>query len=390
MVRELNQLTDAVDTAQTDSIGGVLDDPPSDPFFSLQYGLHNTGAPIQGQPGLPNADISALKAWIGAPDGRQIVIAILDTGVSYSHPDVAPKLVPGWNCTGIGAPDDADDSWYFSHGTACAGVAAAIGDNGIGVAGVCWGARIMPVKVANAFGSSSETQAGNGMIWAADHAANVASMSLGFSDGIAFFHDSVRYAYRKGLVVVAASGNSPGAPIAFPARWPEVIAVGATNNRDELAQFTSTGPQMSVSAPGVDIYTTWDTTAEPDSYHYETGTSMSGPFVAGLACLLLSANPSLTNDQIRFVIEVTADDKGDPGWDPGFGWGRVNARAALDAIGGPSRCRADWNHDGAVTSQDLFQFLQDFFAGDADYNGQDGTTSQDLFDFLGDFFAGCG
>jgi hypothetical protein len=380
----------AVESVELDCIGSILSipPPPDDPDFPLQWGLLNTGAPVQGQNGTPGADTSAVPAWQNSQGCPSNIIAILDTGVSQSHPDVAPKLVPGINTSG-GDPADTDDSLFVSHGTACAGIAAAVGNDGVGIAGMDWNARIMPVKVANLYGYSSESQCAAGLIFAADHGADVASISLGFSEGSDFFHSAVQYAHAAGLFICAAAGNTPGVPIYFPARWPEVVAVGATDNNDELAIFETTGPEMCVCAPGVDVLTCWDTSLNPNSWQYETGTSMACPLVAGLASLLWSVNPALTNDQIRFILELTADDRGPPGWDPGYGYGRINAARAVHLATGGGNCGADWNHDDQVTSQDVFDFIHDYFNGNADFNNDGVTTSDDFFLFITVYFSGC-
>lgn len=391
IVTDLARLS-CIETVELDTVGVIqmTPPPPNDPNFPLQWGLQNTGAPVQGRNGTPGADTSAIPAWHRNEGGAGNIIAIIDTGVSRTHPDVASKLVPGINMSG-GDPDDTRDSTYISHGTACAGIAAAIGDDGFGIAGMDWNARIMPVKVANFYGYSTETQCAAGLIFAADHGAKIASISLGFSEGSFFFHSAVQYAHLRGVVICAAAGNTPGVPIYYPARWPEVIAVSATNNNDELAGFCTTGPEMCVAAPGVDVLTTWDTLLEPNTWEYETGTSMAAPLVAGLAGLILSVNPSLTPDQVKLIIEASADDRGPPGWDPGFGFGRVNAARALQlaADGGGGGCRADWNRDGIVSSQDVFDFFSDYFAGVADFNHDGSTGSEDFFGFIIAYFVGC-
>ncbi len=355
-----------IERAELDGVGGMLQTIPNDPSFGEQWGLNNTGQTVHGDPGTADADIDAPEAWDLETGGDDVIIAIIDSGVSYSHPDLAAKLVPGWNVQA--GNDDADDSWYISHGTHCAGIAAAIGDNNEGICGVSWGARIMPVKVLNTFGNGTETDCGNGVIWAADHGAKVGSMSLGFTQGSSFFHDAIIYGHDAGMVLCVATGNTPGVPIFYPARWPETIAVGATDNDDVLADFTTTGPEMSVVAPGVEIYSCWDTATKPNTYVYDGGTSMACPHVSGLAALIFSANPDLTNDQVRYLIESTADDLGTPGWDEEYGWGRINAFAAVSAAIQP-HVDGDIDGDGDVDLQDLSLLLASYgsCAGDVNY-----------------------
>ena len=355
LAAELSTFAGYIELAELDGIGGILQTFPNDTHFGEQYGLHNTGQNINGQVGTPDADIDAPEAWDLHTGTDEIIVAIIDSGVSNSHPDLAGKLIPGWNT--YDNNNNTDDSWLISHGTHCAGIAAAISNNNQGVAGVSWGALIMPIKVLNFLGSGSETQCADGVIWAADHGAHVGSMSLGYPEGISYFENAINYAHAQGMVLVAATGNTPGAPIFPPARWDNVIAVGATDNRDSLASFTTTGPEMSVTAPGVDVYSCWDVLFSANTYTLMSGTSMACPHTAGLACLTWSANLSLTNDEVRGIIESTADDKGAPGWDPSFGYGRINAHAAVEAAMSPQFEPGDLNCDGAINAFDIDPFV---------------------------------
>jgi subtilisin family serine protease len=390
LAAELGALDGVIESAELDWIGGVLGNVPDDPLLGQQFAVRNLGQRIEGVVGVRDADVDAPDAWsisVGAPD---VVLTILDTGVSHSHPELAPKLLPGYNFT-EGDPHNADDNNILSHGTHTAGIAAAIANNGFGIAGLAWDAPILPVRIATAQGISTESWCAAGILWAAEHGARVASMSLGFPTGSSFFADAVAYAYDLGLFMCASSGNTPGAPIHFPARFPQVVAVGATDNRDRPAAFTSGGPEMAVAAPGVDVLSTWDTFNNPNGYRYETGTSMACPHVAGLACLILSVAPQLSNDQVRLVLTVTADDVGPPGWDSLTGYGRINAGAALRLLRGVNRprCRADWNEDGILDSSDLFEFITDYIGGRVDLDGDGVTDSDDFFAFIELFLGGC-
>lgn len=381
--------TDLFELVEFDGLGSSMGvEAPNDPHFALQYGLSNSGAAMGGIPGVPHADIHALEAW-GLAGGAVITIAVLDTGVSQSHPDLAAKLVPGRNFVGSD-PDATDDSTFVPHGTACAGIAAASANDGVGISGVSWTGRIMPVRIADQWGNSSELACANGIIWAVDHGARVISISLGYTTGTSYLRSAVTYASASGAVIVAAAGNTPTAPVYFPARLPEVIAVTATDNRDALATFSTTGPEVDVAAPGVMIFTTTDSSSLPNGYRFETGTSMAAPFVSGIAALLLETAPWLSSSEVRRIIRDTADDRGPAGWDPGYGAGRVNAAMALASLAGEDQvCAADWDGDGLVTSADLFAFLTDYFAGHADVNGDGRTSSADLLEFVNRFMAGC-
>lgn len=391
LLLELRDLSPLVETAEGDGIGSILDVPnANDPLLAQQYALRNVGQVIEGERGAVGADSRSIDGWAVSTGSGDVVLAIIDTGVSRSHPDLAGKLLAGQNFVGAEQNDNTDDSWFISHGTACAGIAAAGSNNGIGITGVTWGTMVLPVKVANVYGFSSETICGNGLIWASDHGAKVASISLGFMDGSSFLATAVAYAHARDVVICASSGNTPGHTVFYPGRFPDVIAVSATNNRDELATFSTTGPEVFICAPGQDVLTTWDTADNPNTYTWETGTSMSCPLVAGVACLIRAANPSLSADQVRFILQLGADDLGEAGFDPLYGWGRVNALHSLQAATDTFRsCHADWNRDGRISSQDAFDFLSQYLADNADFNGDGITSSDDFFQFLSAFFSGC-
>lgn len=356
LVRSLNQFA-AIETAELDGIGGTLQTIPSDPDFPIQYGLNNTGQDVNGTSGTPNADINAPEAWNIHTGTDNIIIAVIDTGISLSHPDLAGKVVDGRNFNG-GPVDDYDDSRFFSHGTHCAGIATALGDNAMGIAGVSWGAKLLSVKTLDTLGIGTESATAEGVVWAADRGAHIASMSLGFLEGNQLLEDAMNYAHAQGMLLVSAAGNIPTDPIYAPAKYDVVIAVGATDNNDQLADFTTTGPEMDLAAPGVDVWSCTDSIflGDIDSYDFESGTSMACPHVAGAAALIWSYEPTLTNTQLRALIEQHAHDLGDPGWDPQFGHGRLDVFASLRAIA-IINCPGDIVTDGAVNSADLSVLL---------------------------------
>ena len=378
----------AIERAELNGLGGILSTFPNDPSFNFQYALHNTGQTINGQAGVADADIDAPEAWDYTVGSASVVVAVIDTGVSFSHPDITPNRVPGWDV--LDNNSSADDSWLISHGTHCAGIIGARGNNGIGVSGVNWIVSIMPVRVLNDFGAGTEAQVAAGIIWAADNGAHVASLSLGFPGRSSVVDNAVAYAHNSGVLVVAASGNTAGGTIGSPAAAPEAMAVGATDNRDLIASFTTTGPEMSVTAPGVDVYSTWDTLFNPNTYSYLSGTSMACPHVSGLAALVLSANPALSNVEVRQIIESTADDKGTPGWDEIYGYGRINAHAAVLAALTPP-CPADFNADTVVNTLDVLAFLNAYTAGEpeADFNADTVINTLDVLAYLNAYTAGC-
>jgi len=380
---------------------------PNDPLFGQQYALLNLGQTVDGQPGLPGADIQATHAWDLPADGAGVIIAVLDSGISESHPDLADRLLPGWNF--VGNNDKTDDD-YSSHGTHCAGIAAASTHNGIGIAGVAGAASILPVKVLSKYGFGTELLCGAGLVWAADSGARVASVSIGFDpapggDEDSFLRAAVNYATTVGTLVVASAGNTPAQPVVAPARYPNAMAVGATDNRDTLWPSSATGPEISVVAPGVGVISTWDSKHfgnGENTYDHATGTSQACPHVAGLAALIFSVDPTLNPWQVRTIIESTSDDLGAPGRDDQHGHGRINAgravRAAMgrspnDAIGGHAwSCVADFNRDGTIDTRDFVAFLNAWASQDesADIAPPFGVVdSRDFIEYLNRFAAGC-
>lgn len=343
--------------------------PPNDDLFPLQYALENRGQEIWGTPGIAHADINAVRAWTITRGSSDVVIAVLDSGVSQSHPDLAGQLVAGRNFTSAD-PDDTDDA-FVSHGTHIAGVIGALTNNHMGVAGLAPLCRIMPIRVIDRFGFTFEEWVANGIIYAADHGATVLNISIGFPSTTNLLRSAVTYAHAQGVVICASSGNIATDPIGFPARLPETIAVGATNNRDEVTGFTSPGPQMTIAAPGRDIYSTWDTNSLPNTYIRKSGTSFAVPYVVGAAALIRSVRPDLSPEQVRHALVETATDVGEPGWDQFSGSGRLNAHQALLkalSIVPAERepwCRADLNGDFILDFTDIQIFLEAFSQQDA-------------------------
>jgi thermitase len=274
--------------------------------------------------------IQAPQAWDQSTGSANIVIAILDSGVDGTHPDLASKMVPGWNWY----DNNSNSSDVYGHGTAVAGQAAAVSNNGIGVAAPAWGCPIMPVRVTDTNGYTSSYMMSQGLTWAADHGAKVANISFGMSSDQTVSNAAV-YFQSKGGVVTMAAGNlstfdsSPDNPY--------ILRVSATDMNDVLASFSNTGNNIDLCAPGVNIYTT----AKGGGYSIGTGTSASAPIVAAVAALVMSVNPSLTSGQIQTLLEDTADDLGAVGWDSSYGHGRVNAYKALVAAAGGVLTNAD-------------------------------------------------
>lgn len=312
---------------------------PSDPYFNWQTSLKQAD----------DHDIDAPEAWTLHTGGPEVVIAVIDTGVDLDHPDLIDKITAGseagYNFINPSSPPDDDNG----HGTHVAGIAAASSNNNRGVAGVSWGARIMPLKVLNSAGSGDTYNVAVAIRYAADHGADIINMSLGGGCGVSGWpdvEDALRYAFGKGLIIVAASGNTSSAEVYCPAAMDEVVAVGATDTSDIRASFSNYGSELDVMAPGTSVISTIR-----GGYGYMSGTSMSTPHVTGVAALMRSFGPGLTNLQVMDFIESTADDLGAMGWDQYYGYGRVNARHALDMVAlHPAQTPNTFLFQGDVTS----------------------------------------
>lgn len=322
------QASPDLELAFADTIGGIAL-VPNDPGFSLLYAMDNQG---QTAGGTTDADIDAVEAWsIHTGDAGTVTIAILDSGVS-PHDDFGARLIAGRNTADPGNPTLTTDA--CPHGTHVAGTAAATGDNGIGVAGVTWGADIMPVRVLTGC-TGGISDLASGIIWAAENGADIINMSLQYYNlsppEASNLQNAVNYAHGLGAVLVAAAGNNNiggVGVVAFPARLNNVIGVSATDSSDTFAVFSNFGDQIDVCAPGKDIWSTWT----GNNYAFQFGTSMASPLVAGVAALLRSYEPSLTNLQIGEIIRLSTDDRGPAGWDNHYGSGRLNAWSALDSV----------------------------------------------------------
>jgi len=340
---------------------------PNDANFSSQWHLHNTGQVFltnwtgNNYSGIPDADIDAPEAWdieTGSPD---VVIAIIDSGIDYAHPDLAAKI---WNNTdeipGNGIDDDNNryiddvkgwDFWYedndpkdgLGHGTMCAGVTGAISNNGIWGAGVAWNCKIMPVQVFNETGWGWQLTAALGIYYAADNGADICSMSFAF-DPYSTLMYAVDYAYSKGVFLCAAAGNSNSAAKLYPAAYDNVTAVAATNQNDSRCTpedwgsgyGSNYGEWVDIAAPGNIIYSTMPTYhvtfndyGAYQNFDWGCGTSYATPMVAGVAALLLSVNPSLTPDEIKAILCWNVDPYNSTEY---IGTGRLNAQKALAAL----------------------------------------------------------
>ncbi|MGW7201782.1 type VII secretion-associated serine protease mycosin, partial [Streptomyces chryseus] len=291
------------------------------------------------------------EAW-RTTKGEGVTVAVLDTGVDGSHPDLEGRVLEGKDLIGFGA-GKGDRAWA-RHGTAMAGIIAGHGSGpgrSDGVVGIAPEAKILPVRVILEGGDPARKRArstrGNalaqGIRWAADHGADVINLSLGDDSKSAHPEPAedaaVQYALAKGAVVVASAGNSgeEGDHISYPAAYPGVIAVAAVDSSGTHASFSTSRWYATVSAPGVDVII-----ADPDRRYYEGwGTSAASAFVSGAAALIRSAHPDLTPAQVKKLLADTARNAPEGGRDDARGYGFVDPAAALEAAGRlrPARLR---------------------------------------------------
>lgn len=291
---------------------------PNDPYWHLQWGPEKIGADC---------------AWNTTVGDSSVLVAVVDTGIDYTHPDIAANYVAlGYDW----ANDDPYPIDDFGHGTHCAGIIAAVLNNGLGIAGIA-NVSIMAEKVLDEWGDGYADWVANGIINAADSGADVISMSIGSYGWGELLRTAVNYAYDSGVLMVAAAGNEETNMKLYPAGYDEVVAVSATDQYDNTAWWSNWGDWIELAAPGVDIYSTMPTyyvtmndIGYSQNYDYASGTSMACPHVAGVAALAWSQYPNRTRDWMRRWLQLKADDLGAEGFDIYFGHGRVNARRAVE------------------------------------------------------------
>ncbi len=303
---------------------------PSDPFFFDQWGLKSIGVPT---------------AWDVTLGDKSVIVAVVDTGVWWTQPDIQANM---WTNSADGThgydfvdgdtnPMDIDPSGTY-HGTGVAGVIGAITDNTVEIAGTAQ-VSIMAVRALGSNGQGSSTDTAQAIIWAADHGAKVINLSLGTNETPPVepseIHLAIDHAWSKGALIVAAAGNAGVGTLDYPARLPEVVSVAAIDESGRRASFSNYGPGLDLSAPGSRIVTLSGGNNQPNNVHYLQGTSFSAPFVSGIAGLLLSAEPGLTNVQLWNILNMTAVQPVGSGYNTNYGWGVVNARNAIAALNQP-------------------------------------------------------
>lgn len=297
---------------------------PNDPSYNRQSYLGKIGAP---------------KAWDKTKGNSNVIIAVLDTGVESSHEDVGGKLIPGCNVLSTFTENScgANTEDVHGHGTGVAGTAAALTNNRVGAAGVCWNCKVLPVKVLGDSGSGTVGDMIEGILFARNYAIQnpskrvIINLSLGrecnSSGPGKAEQDAINLAWDSGLLIVAASGNSGNGLRQCPASADNVMAVSATTSSDTRASFSSYGSFVDIAAPGVGIYNAIGTADTPGSFYTSwTGTSFSSPVVSGVAGLVWSADVSLTNEEVEDVLKDTAVTLVPSSH---FGAGRVNADLAV-------------------------------------------------------------
>ncbi len=296
-----------------------VDSIPDDPYWDIQWG--------------PKA-IQADYAWNTTIGSDDLLVAVIDTGVDYTHPDLAANYVAlGYDFVN----NDTDPIDDFGHGTHCAGTIAATTNNTLGIAGVAQ-VKIMAEKGLDVSGQGYNSNLAKCIIHAVDAGADILSNSWGGGSDDSVLRDAIAYAVAHGVLVVVAAGNEASDALTYPASYENVIAVTATNNLDQPTSFTNYGNWVDVAAPGWRIYSTMPTYEVTlntlynytMNYSYMNGTSMACPHAAGVAALIWSQYPDMTANLVRYQLERTSDDLGEPGFDIWYGNGRINAKNAVE------------------------------------------------------------
>ena len=309
----------------------------NDPLFSIQWPLNNTGQiyPESGKynlpPGTPDCDIDAPEAWNIETGNSDVIVAVIDTGVDYTHRDLVQNMwVNQAELNGSNGVDDdgngyIDDIYGYDfvnddgnpkddhgHGTHCSGIIAAATDNGFDIAGVCWQAKIMGLKTLGIDGGGETSDAVTAFYYAVNNGADVLSNSWGGHSHNQTMQDVIDYAYSQGVVVIASAGNDDDTFPNYPAYYEHVISVAATDSDDNRAPFSTYGSWVDIAAPGVDVLSLRaDRTSMGTTYNAYTtiasGTSMACPHVSGASALLLSVDPNISVDEVEDALEAGTD-----------------------------------------------------------------------------------
>lgn len=306
---------------------------PNDPRFGELWGLNNTGQ----TGGTPDADIDAPEGWdnlgLGTfPATGGAKVGIVDTGILRNHQEFAGRISDcgGVNNFGINLvvviigsdPRIVDNKCHDDngHGTHVAGTIGATANNGVGVAGVAFNSPLAICKALSSSGSGTLVMVANCINWVNQRGADIISMSLGATSGAATLQAAVRNATNNGSLLVAAAGNSGNSSVSYPAGYPEVVSVAATNHNDQRASFSQFNADVEVAAPGVDVLSTFN----DGGYRTGSGTSMATPHASGVAAQIAATNRAGGPAAWRAELDNAVDDLGPAGRDPQFGFGRVN------------------------------------------------------------------
>jgi thermitase len=308
--------TGKVSFAERDGTASTTDITPNDPYYPT--GQHALSGGEWG-----DAKTQAPAAWGITTGSANVTVAVLDSGVASTQPDLSSVLVPGWNVL-TGTTDTSDT---YGHGTSVAGVAVATSNNTQGVAAYCWQCSLMPVKVSTG-STANYSDIAKGITWAVDHGADVLNISIAGTTASSTLTSAVSYATSHGVVVVAAAGNNSSSAPMYPAAIPDVISVAATDQFDALTSYSEYGSWVDVAAPGSTVSTLYD-----GGYNAVGGTSIASPAVAGIAALLLSVAPTMTPSDIASALTKTVDPMSGT---KTIASGRVNAYRALLTVGGSS------------------------------------------------------
>jgi subtilisin family serine protease len=290
-------------------LGFYADYTPNDPKWNQQWGPKKIHVP---------------EAWDYQKGSTSIIVAVLDSGVDYIHEDLVGRVIKGYDF--VNDDDDPMDDNSYSHGTHIAGIVGAIMDNNKGIAGIAQ-VKILAVKVLNNELLGTWDNIAEGINYSANYGAKIISMSFSsFVEPSPVVKKACSYAYyTKGSLLVASVGNDGQEVQKYPAAYDEVIAVGAIDSNDQRASFSNYGSHVELVAPGVNILST----VRNNGYNTMSGVSMAVPHVSGVAALFWSQNPSFSNEKIREILRNTAIDLGSSGWDKYYGYGKVNAYAAV-------------------------------------------------------------
>ncbi|OQY39715.1 MAG: hypothetical protein B6226_01375 [Candidatus Cloacimonetes bacterium 4572_65] len=390
---------DSIQPNYLNTFHGIVDDPY---FLQQQHSLCNIS-----------------KAWGYTTGDNDIIIAVVDSGILFEHPDLENVIykneneIPdngidddnngyiddyqGWDFADApelstialgdytGRDNDASDENY--HGTHVSGIIGAETNNGEGIAGVMWNVKILPIrggfKTTSGGGYLQDDDVSSAIIYATDMGANIINMSWGDSNYSSIIADACQYAYDHGVILVGSSGNDPGPTISYPAKLSTVISVGSVDRDKGLSGFSSYGIDLDIVAPGSEVISTYSIEGDSNGYTTMSGTSMSSPYAAGIIGLLLSYRPDITFDELKTLLYATSEDLGDAGFDIFHGYGLINAENLLASVETPYiAIDYPFENMGVSSSFDIVGTIEldDFFRYSVTYTSEEIPTPLDWYD----------